>query len=228
MLRYIKTFKEKAFLIENKHAVQLRDKPMPSNYDFKSNIGFTLAELLISLLILAEIATFTIPKIITAQQNGASNAKAKEVISMISSAYQQYSLANTSIPSNLSVGSLTPYLNYLSIDSSSSLDTFPGASGSYTCGSGTIKCLKLHNGGTLIYDTVDNFSGTGTTNFIYYRFDPDGVLGSTSAADGPSKSLNIIIYYNGRITTFANIIPNSVCNGSTFNPGNYDPSWFSF
>ncbi len=39
--------------------------------------GFTLAELLMALAILGVIATFTIPKILGAQQSSSSNAKAK-------------------------------------------------------------------------------------------------------------------------------------------------------
>src|SRR5579884_2608591 len=45
--------------------------------------GFTLAELLISLLIIGEIATFTIPKIISAQQNNQKIAIFKETIGAI-------------------------------------------------------------------------------------------------------------------------------------------------
>jgi prepilin-type N-terminal cleavage/methylation domain-containing protein len=51
-------------------------------------IGFTLAELLIALTILGEIAAFTIPKIISSQQNGQKRAVTKEMIAMFSAAYQ--------------------------------------------------------------------------------------------------------------------------------------------
>jgi prepilin-type N-terminal cleavage/methylation domain-containing protein len=55
------------------------------------SLGFTLAELLIALAILGEIATFTIPKILSSQQNGTNKAKAKEAFSMVSSAYNSIS-----------------------------------------------------------------------------------------------------------------------------------------
>lgn len=46
--------------------------------------GFTLAELLIALAILGVIATFTIPKILQAQQNQKKQAILKETISIVS------------------------------------------------------------------------------------------------------------------------------------------------
>jgi prepilin-type N-terminal cleavage/methylation domain-containing protein len=45
--------------------------------------GFTLTELLVSLLILGEIATFTIPKILSSQHNGMKKAIFKEVIATL-------------------------------------------------------------------------------------------------------------------------------------------------
>lgn len=42
--------------------------------------GFTLAELLIALAILGEIATFTIPKILSAQQNGQKKTVMRETV----------------------------------------------------------------------------------------------------------------------------------------------------
>ena len=56
----------------------------------RSSLGFTLAELLISLAILGVIATFTIPKILTSQQNSQKAAVTKEVIAMISGAFTAY------------------------------------------------------------------------------------------------------------------------------------------
>lgn len=46
----------------------------------RTQSGFTLAELLIALTILGVIATFTIPKILTAQQASTYNAIAKETM----------------------------------------------------------------------------------------------------------------------------------------------------
>ncbi|MBL8031855.1 MAG: prepilin-type N-terminal cleavage/methylation domain-containing protein [Candidatus Doudnabacteria bacterium] len=45
--------------------------------------GFTLAELLIALVILGVIATFTIPKVLYANQNTKYNAIAKEAMGTI-------------------------------------------------------------------------------------------------------------------------------------------------
>ena len=70
------------------------------------NSGFTLAELLIALLILGEISTFTIPKIIYSQQNQKYNAIAKESAAMISAAYQQYQYSGNSL-TTMSATSLT-------------------------------------------------------------------------------------------------------------------------
>ncbi|HEY9745532.1 MAG TPA: prepilin-type N-terminal cleavage/methylation domain-containing protein [Oculatellaceae cyanobacterium] len=49
--------------------------------------GFTLAELLIALSILGLIATFTIPKVLVAQQDMTYRANAKDVAAAISAAY---------------------------------------------------------------------------------------------------------------------------------------------
>ena len=54
--------------------------------------GFTLAELLISLTILAEIATFTIPKILVAQQNMQKRIVFKETIATFNQALYLYCL----------------------------------------------------------------------------------------------------------------------------------------
>jgi prepilin-type N-terminal cleavage/methylation domain-containing protein len=74
--------------------------------------GFTLAELLIAVAILGEIATFTIPKIVSAQQNGAYKAASKEAAATISQAYALYRLENT-VSSSTRFGDMTSYINYV-------------------------------------------------------------------------------------------------------------------
>jgi len=54
--------------------------------------GFTLAELLIVITILGEIATFTIPKIVYAQVNSQMNSVVKEDFSTLAQAFQSLSL----------------------------------------------------------------------------------------------------------------------------------------
>lgn len=197
---------------------------MPSNVRFKS--GFTLAELLISLAILGVIATFTIPKILVAQQNSANAAKAKEVAAMVAGAYDAYRQDNVNTTST-TIGALTQYMNYVAVDNSSSLDDHLNANVNYSCGT-NVNCLKMHGGGTFFYSAARSFGGSNNTNGIFFFYDPDsqrtGIVG-----DGPGKSVCFYLYYNGRITTRANVLPGTAdSTGGPFNPGAYDPSWFTW
>jgi prepilin-type N-terminal cleavage/methylation domain-containing protein len=190
----------------------------------KINVGFTLAELLIALALLGVVATFTIPKVLQSQQDQSYKAKAKEAAGSIAAAYSILK-QNNLLTSNTRPVDLTPYLNYTSVDTSTSIDWVQTA-GSLSC-TATEPCYKLHNGGTLRFMDV-YFSGTGTTNAIYFDFDPDGVnSGSTS---GPGKSVEFVLYYTGRLTTYGAHTDNTVSSaGTRVNaiPA-YDPSWFGW
>jgi prepilin-type N-terminal cleavage/methylation domain-containing protein len=178
------------------------------------NQGFTLAELLISLAILGVIATFTIPKIITAQRDAKFNAIAKEAAAMVTGAYQQYQSQNTPT-SNTGISTLTPYMNYVSTDSSTIIDHMYGSNG-YACGSGgSGGCIRLHNGAIIRYNTSVGFGGTASTDNIWFAVDPDGVYSGTT--NGYGKAIEFIFYYNGRIST------RGMENGTT-----QDPPWFSW
>lgn len=191
-----------------------------------SRSGFTLAELLVSLLILAEIATFTIPKVLSAQQNGLNKAQAKEVAAMIAGAYQQAQLTGVVSASTRPVD-LTPYMNYVRLDTTgATIDSHPTA-GSRVCDA-TTPCLRLHGGGVLwLFDR--SFSSTANNYAIEFGFDPDGAYGGYST-DGPSKAVQFTLYYNGFLTTRGQIKP-STCSGSfcglPYNTA-FDPSWFSW
>jgi prepilin-type N-terminal cleavage/methylation domain-containing protein len=179
--------------------------------------GFTLVEVLISLLILAEIATFTIPKLIIGQQNATYKAKAKEVAGMVAAAYQQYQFKNSPVPSTAGIQDLTPYMNYVSTDSSTVIDNVQDA-GFNTCGSGSADfCLRLHNGAIFRYgrSITYNFGGTSPTDKTWFVMDPDGTSDGTT--NGPGKAVAFYLYYNGRISSYG------VANNS-----NQDPPWFTW
>ena len=62
---------------------------MTGQFQLNRGKGFTLAELLIALLIIAEIATFTIPKVLTSQYDARRKAVFKEVIGMVNAVQYQ-------------------------------------------------------------------------------------------------------------------------------------------
>jgi prepilin-type N-terminal cleavage/methylation domain-containing protein len=179
--------------------------------------GFTLAEVLISLLIIAEIATFTIPKIITGQQNGAYNAKAKEAAGMVSVAFQKAKLDGL-ITTSSNIGTLTPYMNYLKTDNTTLLDDETGAA--YQCGSGGKFCLALPNGAYLMHNSGGNFFGsTSTTSDVYFWVDPDGQRNSET------YSQFFILTYSGRVVSAGDIKENY--NGYAANCCSNAP-WFGW
>jgi prepilin-type N-terminal cleavage/methylation domain-containing protein len=192
--------------------------------------GFTLAELLISLVILGEIATFTIPKVLNSQQNNQANAIAKEAAGTLSTALMQYKFQNT-LSSATSCADLTPYLNYVKVDTSTIIDSENGGT-SLDCATAGTACFRLHNGAMLWEGTTNvDFGGTTTLNAIYFLVDPDGRYSGTT--NGPGKSLKIYLYTGGRVATWGSINSSTV----THEWGNYyvtnpdatrDPSWFSW
>jgi prepilin-type N-terminal cleavage/methylation domain-containing protein len=192
----------------------------------KRHFGFTLAELLIALAILGEIATFTIPKILTSQQSAASRAKAKEAAGMIAETYQLYKMNNT-VTSSTTPLAIVQYMNYVRLETNSQIDFMPGNS-SINCDSGS-PCVVLHNGGLLYAQNWVSFGGTNATNAVEFVFDPDGVYSGTTA-DGPSKSVQFILYYNGALTTRAQVRPNTCDSFTCPFPAapTIDPSWFSW
>lgn len=188
------------------------------------NFGFTLAELLIALAILGVIATFTIPKIIAGQQNSKYNAAAKEVAAMLTGAYTAYSQTYTPT-ANTTAGNLTPYMNYVATDSTSTIDSFQNA-GTRACNGG-YNCMRLHNGGILLWPG-GSFSGTSTTNALYFYFDPDGQV-TDGTSNGPGKSVCLWLYFNNRVTSYANLDPNTVYSSGPIGPNStYDPPWFTW
>ncbi len=186
----------------------------------KKAFGFTLAELLSALAILGVIATFTIPKVLNASSNGQFNALGKEAIASLSQIHMVSQL-NGDLASTTTGNDILNTLNYIKTTTTGTLDQYQGQS-SIGC-TVTLPCYFLANGGA--YRAAnESFGGTGNLNALRFWFDPDGEYsGSTT---GPGKSVQIVLYYNGRIRTRGTIEANTITSSVTMQPEvTADPTW---
>lgn len=196
----------------------------------KVHPGFTLAELLIALAILGVITTFSIPKILNAQQNQQFNAVAKEAAGSIAVAYRLYSLNNL-VTASTNPTDLTDYLNYAKVEPSGLVDSEQLGT-SVDCADASIECLRLHNGAILWHGKSNvDFGGTTNLNAMYLLVDPDGKY--SGSVTGPGKSIKFYLYRTGRVATWASITPDTVTHewGSYYTSSpdaTRDPPWFSW
>ncbi len=137
--------------------------------------GFTLAELLVSLLILGEIATFSIPKILTAQQNAQKNAVFKELIATaqqaIYTSLQQgdFKIGNHACMTNSTVQVYTMLLGDFNYSKAVPVDAYSGT-------------FYFHNGGSIMV-----YRG----HLLDFHFDWNGDAPPNTAGDD-----KLILYYN--------------------------------
>jgi prepilin-type N-terminal cleavage/methylation domain-containing protein len=170
--------------------------------------GFTLAELLIALAILGEIATFTLPKIINSQQNKSYNAKAKEAAATLTQALQYYRVYN-SFASNTGIGDLTQYMNYVSYDSSGTLIDERYTGTTVACNVSGGRCIRLHNGAAIQFWPGDRFGSCTSLHAVGFRVDPDGVV-TDGTTNGPGKAVELFIYCDGKVRDRANVEPGTI------------------
>lgn len=180
----------------------------------QASTGFTLAELLISLLILGVIATLAIPKLLQAQQSQQKIAITKEAIASVSGAYNTYKLQNT-VTSATGMDDLIADLNYVREETAMIVDHKPGVA-SADCSTVPVKCYRLHNGAILWYSTVSGrFTGTTNNDYLLFLIDPDGAY---SNGDAQGKAVELFLYTTGRLTSRA-VVANDPAR---------DPVWFSW
>jgi type II secretory pathway pseudopilin PulG len=115
----------------------------------------SLTELLVALLILGQIAAFTIPKVLNAQRNNKLNAITKEAMATISEAYMLYKMNNQVNPTSFNFFALYPYINYVAEDTSTPIDSGFGG-GTWGCSIG-FRCVRLANGAIMNSYNSDRF-----------------------------------------------------------------------
>lgn len=197
----------------------------------RNGTGFSLTELMIALGLLGVIAMFTIPKVLQAQQANQHNAIAKESITLVSSAYEQYLLDNGVAPTTMRARDLAPYIKHVrySTGPTVEIDKNPPGSGFWPCG-WTSPCFHLHNGAILMARHV-SFNGTASTNAISFFLDPDGKPTNADATASETKSLFLFLYYDGKVSSQGHCRPGTT-DSDLFWPcpmaSSYDPSWFSW
>ncbi|HEY9686555.1 MAG TPA: prepilin-type N-terminal cleavage/methylation domain-containing protein [Coleofasciculaceae cyanobacterium] len=185
--------------------------------------GFSLAEILMVVAIMGLLAAFTVPRMIQPSANNAAfNAKANDAAVMIMSAYQTLK-AEGNVTTSTKAWDLTPYMNYVQTDTSTPIDDLQTKT-TWGCDS-TRKCVRLHNGGMVVFSTL-TFTGTANTNCIGMQFDPDG-KNTDGTTNGPGKSVEFILYYDGVIRTDGTSRTGGTGACSPNNAAN-DPPWFSF
>ena len=85
--------------------------------------GFTLSELLIALVILGLIATFTIPKVLSSQQDTQFNARAKEFAGFLSEA-RQVLVSDGSLNGATMTQDVMNLLNYVKVETTGLVDAW--------------------------------------------------------------------------------------------------------
>lgn len=191
--------------------------------------GFSLVELLITLAITGILAAFTIPPLFlvsAASQSGKYSAIAKDTAFMVLAAYEQYRASNPAIATTVSISNLTPYMNYVKVDTTSIIDSYNGAT-TDNCATVNFTCLKLHNGAMLAYQNLESFNGNNTTNAIYFKIDPDGIQ-MDNTTNSPGKALVVFLQYNGVLHSWGTLpatVQSSVWSYSA-SPAS-DPLWFT-
>jgi len=76
--------------------------------------------------------------------------------------------------------------------------------------------------------TADDYGGTAATNALPFRLDPDAKV-TDGTTNGPGKSINFWIYYDGKIRTYGTIESNTCYEFGCFNPNTaLDPPWFNW
>ena len=198
--------------------------PLPS-----PKTGMTLVEILVALIVVAVIAVIAIPQVINAgSADDVTHQRQviKQVATQLEAAYTQYRLNTQTVPTTFKLLNLTPYLNYVSYDSTSQVDGTPCFSGTPIDCSSSYFCYHMNNGSMLVLNN-STFNNNSNTNAVHFWVDPDAKV--TGATGDIGKALNVYLYYNGRMKNRGAIDPFTYDSAGWTSPmTSCDPNWWSW
>ncbi len=190
--------------------------------------GFSLTELLVGVLLLGVIASFTIPKVLTNQKNQQRNSFTKEAMVTLTDMMAVYKGA---LKTSTGMEQLRQGLNAHRTTEAKFIE---GNANLLNCSMPQFACLQLPNGTAMGYTLPSRFGGTKPNNAILIYFDPDG-LSNSHVGIGPYDGVNLYLYTDGivRVGGTNSLRPNTrIClnNGQCITANNtmpYDtkPKW---
>ena len=123
-----------------------------------SKIGFTLAELLVAMVILGLIATFTLPKVLSGQADTKKKAVFRETIAALKKV-MSYGLGSGEMNEDNSGTYFITHLNPVKICDTNAISQGCWGSGDNPAGQASVPGVLLHNGACVV--GLDD-SGTGS------------------------------------------------------------------
>jgi hypothetical protein len=145
---------------------------------------------------------------------------------MVSGAYIAYKKDNTVTATHPNFTELLAYMNYVAVDTATTIDTPNGIwAGTYNCSAPEAYCVRLRSGAMLITNTGMAFGGTGSTKVIIFYVDPDGLASNTT-------SVWFALFSSGRLTTYGlaatvDYYDDQASYASVAIPSSADTAWFT-
>lgn len=193
--------------------------------DYKKS-GFSLAEILIALGIIALISIFAIPKFRTTADTKMYKENTKITAMDVAKAYNTYKSSNNISSTTTATDIFENNLNYVRIKTVGQIDRNPCSGGNRSC-TGTNNCYVFSSGAVAHFFSNASFGGTSSNHAIKFRVDPDGKV--TGASGDAGKVLVFYLYYDGKVRSREQILTDTITGEGTDSPGTLCvPDWWSW
>lgn len=201
-----------------------------------SATGFSLTEVVLTIVIISVLAGLAVPGILTSANNSKRLSVTKQTISLIGDAFNEKLESNAIDLTrgfqqfvNVGNGGGLPYTRYVVSGAARSIDSPPNpvnlctaaATCTFTPAAAGPQAVTLKNGGILYFNSTIVF-GSGVNAAIPVVFDPDG------ESHGDRNSVELWLYADGRLRTARTIIASTTvtaANTAVAASTTADPAW---